>query len=114
VYVLLRLSAHVSHEPNKVVCSAYFFPFGRYCAAQRELALNLPLSQILNLSVYEIPETLQIQTALSARAHENISPDSPSGYGVVDAQLNWAMKADQFLSYTIRILMHCIWPCGSN
>jgi hypothetical protein len=44
-------------EPNNIVSSTHALLFGPW-AAQREFALNLPLPQVFNLGIYEIPETV--------------------------------------------------------
>lgn len=65
--------------------------------SDRQLAHLLPLLQVLDFGIDEVTESLQVNTAFRARAHENIAPDSGGGDGVVDRKLERTVEPDHLL-----------------
>lgn len=80
----------------------------------RQFAHLLPLTQILDLSVDKVPQTLQVKTALRARAHEQITPNSGGGDRVVDPELHRAVQADHLLHKVVGARVYGVWPGNTD
>ena len=79
-----------------------------------ELAFLLPLPEVLHLGVYQVAQALEIEAALRARAHEQVTPNTRSGNRVVDAELHGSLQTHHFLHEMVGARVDSIRPGDAN